>query len=257
MGPLCALFRYGTATLANANGDCDYKFALNAIEQQLGYYEDLAIMFEEVRVDVAVASFFLSPAVRYTAAQGGLGFQVLVHGAMHRLLPVGAQSQANALSIAALRTFSPMTSVATAVWRRREDDASENEFYPAQGGVGVDYIPASLGGFFLWMDGPISAANLTLGTFVFEYTLTFRGLRYLSIVGPPAIRILPQALPEPQGGSAQGEDDSIIVLGGKKYCRLGEAKNPGPDESSDDDDDDDPPNLEQSFSLTSLDYHGV
>lgn len=38
-------------------------------------------------------------------------------------------------------------------------------------------IPEDLGGFYLYSDGPVSAASSTVGTIVYTWTLEYKGVR--------------------------------------------------------------------------------
>jgi len=209
--------------------------AVRDLEGYQGYYQDLAILYEEVRVEGMKVWFFPNSNFRY----GLLDYRMVIIGSMHKGLPTVMTQQIGA-SIAELKCYPSTREKYVAQWTKRTDDPSENIFYSAMGDNVTNYLPQSLGGIQLFCDGP--TAYLAAGAMVIEWSLTFRGLRYLSNVTLPT-RLVRQPsadmFPISRDSPSLRVDDEVVLLGGKQYVRIGEAKNPGPEESEADDDDDD------------------
>jgi hypothetical protein len=181
-------------------------------------------MYEEIRVDRVTAVFLPGSDHIY----GLHDFDAVRMIPYHRELPT-TMTNDKASSIATTRTFAPTAKRCTATWTRIRDSPVENTFYPAQGDILTHYLPLSLGGLYLYCDGPAAFAGSFAGVLFVKWHVTFRGVRSDDNQSPPTLLSLPV-----RPSSASLSD--VVVLEGKQYVRIGEASNPGPEDDDEDDD---------------------
>lgn len=91
-----------------------------------------------------------------------------------------------------------------------------------------------MGGVYIFCDGPIGEVGTAVGTIVLTYILEFKGLRTSDNVIAPTLQPKPKTVTEWSEIDSDTEEE-VILLRGKQYIRVGEAKNPGPDVESEDD----------------------
>lgn len=104
-------------------------------------------------------------------------------------------------------------------------DSHETGFYTTNGTFLAPEIPASLGGIYVFCDGPVALATQSLGTMIVTWTIELKGIRAFDNV---AIR--PREWADIDSSDEDIEPVEIIRRNGKEYIRVGEAKNPGPED---------------------------
>jgi hypothetical protein len=116
------------------------------------------------------------------------------------------------------------------------DDGRENQFYSTQSGDDRS-LPLDIGGAFIYQTGIAGRASDYLGGYVMEWDVEFRGLRLSdNVTNPrPPLRVERKSDPEILNLSVDKHFDGIVLLDGKEYIRIGEAKNPGPEDQDDED----------------------
>jgi hypothetical protein len=117
------------------------------------------------------------------------------------------------------------------------DDARENQFYSTQS-ADSQALPLDIGGAFIYQTGIAGRASDYLGGYVMEWDIEFRGLRLSDNVTLRSdLRVVEAPINIPPRPKLTIDD--VVVLDGKEYIRVGEAKNPGPETSESEGDDDD------------------
>lgn len=116
-------------------------------------------------------------------------------------------------------------------------DSNERIFYSAQGTFLAPQIPASLGGVYLFCDGPVGEVGKAVGTVRVTWHLQFKGVRTTDNVVPPSLSVRKKMEWADMSSSSEEEASEVILLKGKQYVRVGEAKNPGPEAGIGSDDD--------------------
>jgi hypothetical protein len=142
-------------------------------------------------------------------------------------------TNAKASSILTTRTYAPTAKRVYCDWNRIKSSPIENTFYPAQGDTLNHYLPLGLGGIYIYIDGPAAFVGSFAGVLFIRWHVTFRGVRSDDNQSAPTLSLVRNIPVRPSSDTLS----DVVVLEGKQYVRIGEASNPGPEESDDDDDD--------------------
>jgi hypothetical protein len=212
----------------DVSGNINKAVLIQDLESPTAYKNTFSVMYEEVRVDKLVVTFYPGSDHIY----GLHDMDATRMTPYHRSLPTSMTND-KASSIQTTRTFSPVAKRCRMEWNRIPDSPVECTFYPAQGDILTHYLPLSLGGVYIYMDGPVAFASSYAGSLFTKWHVTFRGVRSDDNNVAP---LFPLFIPISPSRDSLSD---VVVLEGKQYVRVGEATNPGPEESDDSDGDDD------------------
>jgi hypothetical protein len=156
----------------DGSGNVNLLYPVRLLEDMSEYDSSLAIPYEEVRVEKFNIKFIPNSYFKYAE----VNFGPVMLTTFHRELPA-SMSMASLINYQATKTHPPLKDTYSITWHFQRSSPLECEFVSARGNSTTHYIPLTLGGITMYIDGPSSEAGKYVGTVIREYTVLFRGLR--------------------------------------------------------------------------------